>query len=112
MDLIIVLLVTATFPVAGLGFLLWMARFEDGLPDAVRRTARRPDPPPILAIPIQRSPVERAGIARREVTLSSPRSQVLPAEKSAVVEHTAKADASAEILDASPGMLDASARIL
>ena len=55
MDLILVLLVSATFPVAGLGFLLWMARFEDRLPDAVRRSARRPDPPPILTIPVQRS---------------------------------------------------------
>jgi hypothetical protein len=54
-DLIVALAAAAGFPVACLGFLLWMARFEDGLPKAVRRAARRPDPPPILAIPVQRS---------------------------------------------------------
>ena len=38
------------FPLVCLGFLLWMAHLEDSLPAAVRRSERRPDPPPILAI--------------------------------------------------------------
>ena len=54
MDLILALVLAATFPLLCLGFLFWMARFEDRLPDAVRRSVRRPDPPPILAIPVQR----------------------------------------------------------
>jgi hypothetical protein len=55
MDLIVALVLAATFPVACLVFLLWMARFEEALPKAVRRAARRADPPPILAIPVQRA---------------------------------------------------------
>lgn len=54
MDLLLVLLATATFPVACLGFVLWMGRLEDSIPGAVRRAARAPDPPPVLAIPVRR----------------------------------------------------------
>lgn len=55
MDLLLVLLAAATFPVACLGFVLWMARLEDSIPDAVRRGARSPDPAPVLAVPIRRA---------------------------------------------------------
>jgi hypothetical protein len=76
-ELILVLLVSATFPVAGLGFLLWMARFEDRLPDAVRRRVRRPDPPPVLAIPVQRA--QPAAERLRPQVPEGSRSVALPA---------------------------------
>jgi hypothetical protein len=68
-DLIAVLL-AAAFPLLCLAFLLWMARFEERLPDAVRRTVRQPDPPPILAIPIQRTvePPLPGPVARRRAS--------------------------------------------
>lgn len=52
MQLVTMLAVVVTYPVLCLGFVLWMGRFEDSLPDAVRRAVRTPDPPPILAIPV------------------------------------------------------------
>lgn len=55
MDLLLVLLAAATFPVACLGFVLWMARLEDSIPDAVRRASRSPDPAPVLAFPVRRA---------------------------------------------------------
>jgi hypothetical protein len=55
MDLFLVLLAAATFPVACLGFVLWMARLEDSIPDAVRRATRSPDPAPVLAVPVRRT---------------------------------------------------------
>jgi hypothetical protein len=55
MDLFLVLLAAATFPVACLGFVLWMARIEDSIPDAVRRATRSPDPAPVLAVPVRRA---------------------------------------------------------
>ncbi len=54
MDLLLVLLAAALFPVACLGFVLWMGRIEDTLPGAVRRATRKPDPLPVLAIPVRR----------------------------------------------------------
>lgn len=75
MDLVLVLLAAALFPVACLGFVLWMARIEDSIPDAVRRATRTPDPPPVLAIPV-RPPVPAAVVIpeqRREPpTLTAP----------------------------------------
>lgn len=56
MDLLLVVLAVVLFPVLCLGFLLWMSRLEDAIPDAVRRSVRTPDPPPVLAIPLQRAP--------------------------------------------------------
>jgi hypothetical protein len=55
MDLFLVLLAAATFPVVCLGFVLWMARLEDSIPDAVRRATRSPDPAPVLAVPVRRA---------------------------------------------------------
>lgn len=54
MDLLLVLLAAALFPVACLGFVLWMGRIEDTLPGAVLRATRKPDPLPVLAIPVRR----------------------------------------------------------
>ncbi len=54
MDLLVVLLASALFPVGCLAFLLWMSRIEDSIPDAVRKATRMPDPPPVLAIPVRR----------------------------------------------------------
>ena len=54
MDLLVVLLAAAVFPVACLGFVLWMARLEDSIPAAVRRATHTPDPLPVLAIPVHR----------------------------------------------------------
>ena len=53
MDLLVVLLAAALFPVGCLGFVLWMARIEDSLPEAVRQATRTPDPLPVLAIPVR-----------------------------------------------------------
>jgi hypothetical protein len=55
MQLVTMLALVVTYPVLCLGFVLWMARFEDSLPDAVRKAVRTPDPPPILAIPVRPS---------------------------------------------------------
>ena len=60
------LLTAMTFPWLCLGFVLWMARFEDGLPAAVRRAERIPDPKPITAIPIQRLPTVQVPNQRSE----------------------------------------------
>lgn len=72
MDLLVVLLAAALFPVGCLGFVLWMARIEDSLPEAVRQAKRTPDPLPVLAIPV-----------RRPVPVQAP---VVPAQRSAPVE--------------------------
>lgn len=72
MDLLVVLLAAALFPVGCLAFVLWMARIEDSLPDAVRQATRTPDPLPVLAIPV-----------RRPVPTRAP---VVPAQRSAPVE--------------------------
>ena len=53
MDLLLMLLVTMAFPVGCLFFVLWMGRIEDSLPEAVRQAARKPDPEPVLAIPVR-----------------------------------------------------------
>ncbi len=54
MDLLLVLVAATAFPVACLGFVLWMGRMEDTLPASVARTLRRPDPEPVLRIPVRR----------------------------------------------------------
>jgi hypothetical protein len=53
MDLVLVLLAATAFPVACLVFVLWMGRLEDTIPTAVRRSARTPDPAPILEIAVR-----------------------------------------------------------
>jgi hypothetical protein len=41
------------FPVACLGVVLWLGHMEDTLSRDVHRSRRRPDPAPILAVPVQ-----------------------------------------------------------
>ncbi|HEX4977599.1 MAG TPA: hypothetical protein VFV40_07005 [Nocardioides sp.] len=55
MDLMLVLLAVTGFPVGCLAFVLWMGTLEDTIPADVRRAVRRPDPPPILAVPVRRT---------------------------------------------------------
>ena len=55
-------------PLVALALLLWLAHLEDTLPRDVERARRRPDPAPILAIPV-RSP--------------APAQPVLPAQRTA-----------------------------
>lgn len=55
MDLMLVLLAVTAFPVACLGFVLWMGVIEDSIPAGVRRAVREPDPAPILAVPVRRT---------------------------------------------------------
>ena len=50
MQLVTMLAVVVAYPVLCLGFVLWMSRYEDSLPAAVRKAVRTPDPPPILAV--------------------------------------------------------------
>ena len=75
MDLLMMLLGIAAFPWLGLGFLFWMTRIEDNLPAAVRRAERKPDPPPILVIPVRRAVAEptttRVPAQRSEVSRST-----------------------------------------
>lgn len=52
MQLVTMLAVVVAYPVLCLGFVLWMSRYEDSLPAAVRKAVRTPDPPPILAVPV------------------------------------------------------------
>jgi hypothetical protein len=49
----VVMVAALLFPLLGLGLLLWLTHLEETLPRAVNRTRRRPDPPPILAIPVR-----------------------------------------------------------
>ena len=75
------LAMVVTFPVLGLGFVLWMARIEDSLPAAVRKAERQPDPPPILAIPVTRGSAEPAQAA--PVTVHLPAQRTEPASEAA-----------------------------
>jgi hypothetical protein len=56
MPVVVILVGTMLFAPALLGFLLWLSHLEDTLQRDVGRALRRPEPPPILAIPV-RSPV-------------------------------------------------------
>ena len=67
MDIVAMLLGAVLFPVAGLGLILWLDHLEQSLPAAVRSAGRRPDPPPILTVPV------RATEAVRTVTVPAQR---------------------------------------
>ena len=41
------------FPVVCLFLVLWLARLEETLTRDVRRSARKPEPPPILRVPVR-----------------------------------------------------------
>lgn len=75
MDLALVLLSAAAFPVGCLGFLLWMDRLEDSIPGSVARAARAPEPPPVLRVPVRR--------ARPPVAAGAVPGRVIPAQRSA-----------------------------
>jgi cytoskeleton protein RodZ len=84
MDLVLVLVAAAVFPVVCLAFVLWMGRIEDSLPAAVARSLRRPDPPPVLRVPVRRPtpapaliPAQRTGSAAPAVP--APVAPVVPA---------------------------------
>jgi hypothetical protein len=86
MDLLAVLLVTAVFPVACLAFVLWMGRIEDAIPASVARAVRRPDPAPVLRIPVRRPsaapvliPAQRTG-AVEAVVPPAPAPAPVPAQ--------------------------------
>lgn len=55
MDLVTMLASVLVWPWLCLGFVIWMGRIEESLPNAVRKAERRPDPPPVLAMPVQRA---------------------------------------------------------
>jgi hypothetical protein len=77
MDLVLVLVAAAVFPVVCLAFVLWMGRIEDTLPASVARSLRRPDPPPVLRVPVRRPavavaiPAQRTGSAAPAVPLTA-----------------------------------------
>lgn len=78
MDLVLVLVAAAVFPVVCLAFVLWMGRIEDTLPASVARSLRRPDPPPVLRVPVRRPavavaiPAQRTGSPVPAVPLNAP----------------------------------------
>ncbi|MGZ4438219.1 MAG: hypothetical protein ACXVWU_09470 [Nocardioides sp.] len=65
MNAVLVLVAAMVFPLACLGLLLWLTWLEDTLPVTVARHDRRPEPPPILAMPVRpRPPVARVPVQR------------------------------------------------
>ena len=63
----LVMVAALLLPLVAFGLLLWLTHLEETLPGAVERARRKPDPPPILAIPVReprpstvRIPVQRA----------------------------------------------------
>jgi hypothetical protein len=50
------------FPAVALVFLLWLTHLEETLDRDVRRAARKPAPPPILAVPVRRRTVETTAV--------------------------------------------------
>ena len=53
MQVVLMLAGALAMPLGAFGFLLWLAHLEETLPADVRRAQRRPEPPPILAIPMR-----------------------------------------------------------
>lgn len=94
MDLLLVLLAAALFPVACLAFVLWMGRIEDTLPDAVRRARRKPDPLPVLAIPVRRPspavviPAQRTDSPAALTVVADPAPSATPVVAAPAVEPT------------------------
>ena len=52
MNGVLVMVGALLFPLLGLGLLLWLTHLEETLPRDVDRSRRKPDPPPVLAIPV------------------------------------------------------------
>jgi hypothetical protein len=81
MDLILVLLAVTAFPVACLGFVLWMGVIEDSIPAGVRRAAREPDPAPILAVPVRRTSAPAPGWWEGVVADANPALDGIPEQR-------------------------------
>jgi hypothetical protein len=58
MAIVVTLVGALLFGPACLAFLLWLGHLEETLPRDVVRAQRRPEPPPILAIPVRRPQTE------------------------------------------------------
>ena len=72
MQVLLILVAAVLAPMLGLALLLWLAHLEDTLPQDVQRARRRPEPAPILAIPV------RATAASRPVPVSVPAQRTAP----------------------------------
>ncbi|MEP7090663.1 MAG: hypothetical protein ABI776_11215 [Nocardioidaceae bacterium] len=60
------------FPVLGLALILWLTHLEETLPVDIRAAERRPEPPPILAIRVQRRETARVvSIATESIPVQS-----------------------------------------
>jgi hypothetical protein len=76
---LLVMVAAVLFPVAVLGLLLWLTRLEETLPQAVAAAQRKPEPAPILAVPVRparpavtavRIPAQRQAFSRSETPVS------------------------------------------
>ncbi len=76
MQVVFILCAAVVSPLLGLVLLLWLAHLEDTLPQDVQRAGRRPDPAPILAIPVRRAPT---------VPVATPARVPIPAQRTAPV---------------------------
>jgi hypothetical protein len=76
MQMVFILTGAMLAPLLGLALLLWLAHLEDTLHRDVQRARHRPDPAPILAIPV------RPGSARTTVA-------ALPRQRTAAVSSSA-----------------------
>jgi hypothetical protein len=56
MQVLLIAVAAVLSPLLALALLLWLAHLEDTLPQAVQRADRRPDPAPILAVPVRPAP--------------------------------------------------------
>ena len=59
MQVLLILVAAVLAPLLGLALLLWLAHLEDTLPQDVQRARRRPEPAPILAIPVRTAPARQ-----------------------------------------------------
>ena len=55
MQVVLIVVAAVLSPLLGLALLLWLAHLEDTLPQDVQRSLRKPDPAPILAIPVRQA---------------------------------------------------------
>ena len=71
------------FPAVALVFLLWLTRLEETLERDVRRSMRKPAPPPILAMPVRQRVTEPVEVPIPEQR-SAPAVEVAPVVEGAV----------------------------
>jgi hypothetical protein len=71
MQVLLIVVGAVLSPLLGLALLLWLAHLEDTLPQDVQRASRRPDPAPILAIPVRSAATTQVLIpAQREMPVA------------------------------------------